>query len=58
MKLTHRIRTQQTCIEYYEARDRKTKVQQLKEELEIIFNNHLENDTKTNGLYLGQSKTE
>jgi len=56
MKLTHLEKTINTMIDYYTRRDRPTRVEQLKEWKERVNNNHLENEIKTNGLYLGQSK--
>ena len=58
MKLTNLHNTLLTCIDYHEAKGNGTRVNQLREQLERVNNNHLENDNKTNGLYLGQSKTD
>ena len=58
MKLTHLEKTLKTCIEKCEEWGRITRTAQLKEQLERVNNNHLENEIKTNGLYLGQSKED
>jgi len=59
MKLTNLHNTLLTCIDYHEAKGNETRVNQLKEQLERVNNNHLvSTDRNVNGLYLGQSKTD
>ena len=58
MKLNNLKKTLDTCIEYHLERGNETRVAQLREQKERVSNNHLENDIKTNGLYLGQTKAD
>jgi len=58
MKLTNLHNTLLTCIGYHEAKGNETRVNQLREQLERVLLTKLENDNKTNGLYLGQTKAD
>jgi hypothetical protein len=56
MKLDNLKRTLETCRDFHEEKGNETRVKQIEEHIKKVSINHLENDTKTNGLYLGQSK--